>query len=485
MTEFFALLTDTGAALLADAVARKDTLKLTHMSVGDGNGKLPVPTPEQTKLIHENWRAPLNQLTIDPDDKNLVIAELLIPEDVGGWWIREIGLWDEKSNLIAVANCPETYKPLLKQGSGRLQVVRMVLAISSVDNIELKIDPSVVIATREYVDNAIAAHEKSLRHPSATTKSKGFVQLSSATDSDSETEAATPKAVKAAYDNAEGCLHKDQNGADIPDKDKFVENLGLKGAIDKATNAVQKTGDTMTGELKIGTANALRIFNAAFGLIFRRSEEFLHFIPTAEGQGENGDIGPLRPFAINLRTGAITVGHGADVSGNLTTEADATVKGFLKVNGGLSVDGMATIGKQLNANSIALGNNGNILGANSLTLGDNDTGIKWVSDGVFDVYCNNAPVFRFQNSALQSNRPLDVLGRVTPTDYGNFDVRYTRHSQGVQDVRLGAATGIGRGGNAPAGYLVSGVDGGETVNWVNARPVQKLVNSTWYNVASL
>ncbi|EJM5465386.1 tail fiber protein, partial [Escherichia coli] len=141
---------------------------------------------------------------VDPNNQSQIIAEQIIPEDEGGFWIREIGLYDDKGVLIAVANCPETYKPQLQEGSGRTQTIRMILVVTNTKAITLKIDPSVVLATRKYVDDKISKHEQSRRHPDASLTAKGFVQLSSATNSDSETLAATPKAVKAAYDLANG-----------------------------------------------------------------------------------------------------------------------------------------------------------------------------------------------------------------------------------------------------------------------------------------
>ncbi|HCN7979793.1 TPA: phage tail protein, partial [Escherichia coli] len=207
--------------------------------------------------------------------------------------------------------------------------------------------------------------------------------------------------------NEEALLIKN-NLSDVEDKDEAVENLGLKPTVDKAKNAVQRDGDTMTGELKIRGVNALRIFNDAFGLIFRRSEESLHLIPTQENQGENGDIGPLRPFTINLRTGEVSMSHAVSVGGGS------------KVNGALG------IGVQ------------NALGGNSIAFGDNDTGLKQNGDGLLDVYANSVHVLRFQSGSIQSNKAVNVTGRVTPSDYGNFDARYQTKTGGVQDVRYGS-----------------------------------------------
>ncbi|EOI3375024.1 phage tail protein [Enterobacter hormaechei] len=153
--KFYTLLTDIGAAKLASAAALGVPLKITQMAVGDGDGVLPTPSAQQTKLVSEKRRADLNMLYIDPQNSSQIIAEQVIPETEGGWWIREVGLFDETGALIAVGNCPESYKPQLAEGSGRTQTVRMVLITSSTDNITLKIDPSVVLATRKYVDDKV------------------------------------------------------------------------------------------------------------------------------------------------------------------------------------------------------------------------------------------------------------------------------------------------------------------------------------------
>ncbi|HAT2166864.1 TPA: phage tail protein [Citrobacter freundii] len=153
--KFYTLLTDIGAAKLASAAALGVPLKITHMAVGDGGGVLPTPSAQQTALVAEKRRAALNMLYIDPQNSSQIIAEQVIPETEGGWWIREVGLFDDTGALIAVGNCPESYKPQLAEGSGRTQTVRMVLITSSTDNITLKVDPAVVLATRKYVDDKV------------------------------------------------------------------------------------------------------------------------------------------------------------------------------------------------------------------------------------------------------------------------------------------------------------------------------------------
>lgn len=156
-SQFMAILTNVGAAKLANANALGLPWKLTALGVGDANGTDPVPSATQTRLINERRRAPLNQLLIDPVNAAVVIAEQVIPADVGGWWIREVGLYDADGDLVAVSNCAPSFKPVLSQGSGRTQIVRMNFIVSSTGNITLKIDPAVVLATREYVDLSIDA----------------------------------------------------------------------------------------------------------------------------------------------------------------------------------------------------------------------------------------------------------------------------------------------------------------------------------------
>lgn len=252
-TKYYAVLTNVGAAKLANATALGAQVEITKMAVGDGNGALPTPSPAQTALVHELRRAPLNSLNIDPNNANQIIAEQVIPEDVGGWWIREIGLFDKDGDMIAVANCAETYKPQLQEGSGRVQVVRMILIVSSTAAVTLKIDPSVVLATRQYVDNKIIeaksytdglilTHEQSRNHPDATTAEKGFVQLNSSVADERESQAATPKAVKIAMDNASARLAKDRNLGDLPNPALARQNLRLG---DSSTKNTGTTADTV------------------------------------------------------------------------------------------------------------------------------------------------------------------------------------------------------------------------------------------------
>ncbi|MCI3096683.1 tail fiber protein [Escherichia coli] len=302
------------------------------------------------------------------------------------------------------------------------------------------------------------------------------------------------------------------------------ENLGLTDIVSQAGNAVQRSGDKMTGELKIGTVNALRIFNDAFGLIFRRSEDFLHFIPTAEGQGENGDIGPLRPFAINLRTGAISVSHGA------------------KIEGGL-----------------AIGATDNALGENSIVLGDNDTGFRQDGDGIISFYSNGSRIghidglglylykdiesngsnFRLKSNyrhhitfanedgsirmflwkdnggdgvhinngsdgggdfifkrdggfALGSGAQVASNGDIYGSVWENNWLSTWLHNHVVRDIRLGSIEhkNVWRdyGFGDASGYVLTAAinsNADDIVDTVARRPIQKLIGGIWYNVGSV
>ena len=237
--KYFAILTNYGAAQLANAVALGTQMNISAMAVGDGGGTLPVPDPAQTKLVRENRRAAVNQVSIDEKNPNFIIAEQVIPENEGGWWIREIGLFDDTGGLIAVGNAPETYKPNLQEGSGRTQVIQMVLMVSSTQAITLKVDPSVVLATREYVtksvDAAIQASEAKAAkiYATKTELSSGLSGKQPTGDYATRTElndglsGKQPTGDYATKTEVNSKLAKDQNGADIPNKDTFIKNLGL------------------------------------------------------------------------------------------------------------------------------------------------------------------------------------------------------------------------------------------------------------------
>ena len=243
------ILTQKGVSLLDNATSKGLQLKITQMAVGDGNGNITTPDATQTELVHEVRRAAIDKLFVDNENPCQIIAEQVIPETDGGWFIHEIGLFDDKDNLIAVGNYPATYKPNCLEDSSRTQVIRMEFIVENTEAIELKNETIEVFAARKYIESRadatqtaatqkyvndtitakITAHEKSTNHPDATTRAKGFVQLNSEIDSKLETQAATPLAVKKVYDVANG--------------------------------AVKRAGDTMTGQLTL-SSKGLKINNA-------------------------------------------------------------------------------------------------------------------------------------------------------------------------------------------------------------------------------
>ncbi|MCM8727075.1 phage tail protein [Enterobacter hormaechei] len=610
------VITKAGAIKLAAAtVPNGKKVNFTAMAVGDGGGALPVPDPNQTKLVKEVWRHALNKISQDNKHKNYVVAELLIPPETGGFWMRELGLYDDTGTLIAVGNMAESYKPALAEGSGRAQTVRMVIMVSDIESVELTIDTSTVMATQDYVDDKLAEHEQSRRHPDATLTEKGFTQLSSATDSASESVAATPKAVKAAYDLAKGKYtaqdattaqkgivqlssatdSTSESVAATPKAVKAAHDLAkgkytaqdastaqkgivqlssatdstsealaatpkaVKAANDNANgrvpsgrringhaltddfnisaqdifngqavaignaadlnayttaglyyqpanaqaqtgrnypeanagslevykhagitqiyriynssrsyirtlysgtwsawvkqydaankpspadiNAVNKGGDTMTGGLKIRTADALRIYDAAYGMIFRRSENNFYLIPTAKDQGENGGISGLRPLYIDLTNGRVTLGNGAVVNGGL---------GLGVVSG---------------------------LGGNSIALGDNDTGFKQNGDGVLDVYANSKQVMRFLNSGITSYMLFNMNAGASVSSTLTF-----KNGSGITSEKTGANPRNGRiywGGDASRGNRIEFADDAGWKAYIERHPsngVQLVVN---------
>lgn len=332
-TKYFALLTNIGAAKLAKATALGMQVEITQMAVGDGNDTLPTPDPAQTALAREIRRAPLNVLTVDPLNTSQIIAEQVIPEDVGGWWIREIGLFDKDGDMVAIANCAETYKPQLQEGSGRVQIIRVILIVSSTQAVTLKIDPAVVLATRQYVDSEIikvkgyvddrlTEHAQSRNHPDATLTDKGFVQLSSATGSTDETKAATPKAVKAAMDNA----NKRQ-----PGNENLTALSSLAGQPDK--------------------------------------------LPYFTNKGAMS----LADFAAFMRT-------------MLSKTDAASVLEYLGLKETLNPTKRVSIGN--------IGNGAFDGSTPCINIGDSDSGFIGSSDGVLDIYCNNAKVGYIDNAGL-------------------------------------------------------------------------------------
>ncbi|WP_196234243.1 tail fiber protein [Escherichia coli] len=734
--KFKTVITDTGAKKLAQAAAPDGKpVRLTHMAVGDGGGTLPTPDSKQTRLVHEVWRHTVNRVILDATHQNRIIAELVIPPETGGFWIREIGVFDEHGDLIAVGNTAESYKPAVAEGSGRAQTFRTILTVSSTATVVLTVDNTMVMATVDYVDDKLKEHEQSRRHPDASLTAKGFVQLSSATNSVSETQAATPKAVKAAYDLAnakytaqdasttrKGLVQlssatnsTSETQAATPKAVKAAYDLAnakytaqdattaQKGIVQlsSATNSTSETlaatskavkavmdetnkkaplnspaltGTPTTPTARQGTNNtqiaSTAFVMAAIAALVDSSPDALNTLnelaaalgndpnfattmtnalagkqpkdatltalaglTTAAGKfpyftgndvaslatltkvgrdilakstvaavieylglrelGTSGEKIPLLSTA-NTWTNRQTFSGGlsGELSGNASTAAklktarkisnvafdgssditlkashvgafalgktgstvandkavgwnwssgayNATISGASTLiihfymgegscpaaqfrinykNGGIfyrsardgygfeadwsefytttrkpsagDVGALPLSGGQLNG-ALGIGTS-SALGGNSIVLGDNDTGFKQNGDGNLDVYANYVHVMRFVPGSIQSNKTINITGRVNPSDYGNFDSRY------VKDVRLGSQQYYGVNNwrtwnfQCPSGHVLSGINVQDTgsnsadnIAGVYYRPVQKYINGTWYNVASV
>ncbi|HCT6261825.1 phage tail protein [Klebsiella sp. H-Nf2] len=209
LVKFKSLITRKGRERIADAVVTGEHINFAQMAVGDGNGSIPQPGEDQETLVNERFRTQLNSLKIVDSAKNVIAAEMIIPPEVGGFTIREAALFDEDGVCMAVASVPETYKPLLAEGSGRFTIIRIWIAVESTDNIVLQVDPGIVLATvedvinignsaKDYADKQVSDHAESRDHPDATLTQKGFTTLSNSIDSADQDKAATPSAVKAA-----------------------------------------------------------------------------------------------------------------------------------------------------------------------------------------------------------------------------------------------------------------------------------------------
>ncbi|EFB3715749.1 tail fiber protein [Escherichia coli] len=757
--KFKTVITDTGAKKLAQAAAPDGKpVRLTHMAVGDGGGTLPTPDSKQTRLVHEVWRHTVNRVILDATHQNRIIAELVIPPETGGFWIREIGVFDEHGDLIAVGNTAESYKPVVAEGSGRAQTFRTILTVSSTATVALTVDNTMVMATVDYVDDKLKEHEQSRRHPDASLTAKGFVQLSSATNSVSETQAATPKAVKAAYDlangkytaqdasttrkglvqlsnatnstsetqaatpkavkaaydlanakytaqdattaqkgivqlssatnstsetlaatskavkavmdetnkkaplnspaltgtpttptarqgtnntqiastafvmaaiaalvdsspdalntlnelaaalgndpnfattmtnalagkqpkdatltalarlataadkfpyftgndvaslatltkvgrdilakstvaavieylglqetvnQASGALQKNQNGADIPDKKLFLRNIGT-------TNSTTMSFSGGAGWFKLATvtmpqASSVVYINliggAGYNVGSPQQAGISELVLRAGNGNPKGITGALwRRTSVGFTNFAwvntsgdtydiyVEIGNyatGVNIQWDYTKDAtvqihtsptytankptgltDGTVyviySSHIKPTAA-EVGALSLSGGQLNG-ALGIGTS-SALGGNSIVLGDNDTGFKQNGDGYLDVYANNVHVMRFVSGSIQSNKTINITGRVNPSDYGNFDSRY------VKDVRLGSQQYYGVNNwqtwnfQCPSGHVLTGINVQDTgsnsadnIAGVYYRPVQKYINGTWYNVASV
>ena len=317
------VITKAGAIKLAAAtVPNGKKVNFTAMAIGDGGGSLSVPDASQTKLVNEVWRHTLNKISLDNKHQNYVIAELVIPPETGGFWMREMGLYDDTGTLIAVGNMAESYKPELAEGSGRAQTVRMVIMVSDIESVELTIDTSTVMATQDYVDDKLAEHEQSRRHPDATLTAKGFTQLSSATDSASESVAATPKAVKAAYDLANGKY----TAQDATTAQKGI--VQLSSATDSTSESVAATPKAVKAayDLANGKYTAQDATTAQKGIVQLSS--------ATDSASESLAATPKAVKTVNDDVTKLKNSLGTAAGKNVQESRDDTTPGRVLVNGG-------------------------------------------------------------------------------------------------------------------------------------------------------
>ncbi|EEM2839213.1 phage tail protein [Salmonella enterica subsp. enterica serovar Muenchen] len=375
--KFKTIITDYGKQRLIAAMSPGGTkLTLTQMAVGDGGGNPTNPDTTSTALVNEVWRAAVNSVSVDKTHSNIIIVELLIPAEVGGFWVREAGIYDEFNKLVAICSLPASEKPLMEQGSGRAQTVRMTLIVSDTSIVNITIDSTTIMATNEYVDNSLEEHEKSRNHPDATLTDKGFTKLYSGVTSIDETMAATPKAVKIAMDNASARLAKERNLADLTNIPLARQSLQLGNS---ATLNVGTTANT------VAAGDDSRITGAM-------------------QKSQNGADIPNKPLFLQnvgltetVEQARNAVPSTRKVNGKaLTTDITLTSGdiGALPVTGG-KLNGPLGIGTD------------NALGGNSIVLGDNDTGFKQDGDGILGIYANNALVGYIDNSGLHMS--VDVL----------------------------------------------------------------------------
>ncbi|EAN5484120.1 phage tail protein [Salmonella enterica] len=465
--KFKTIITDYGKQRLIAAMSPGGTkLTLTQMAVGDGGGNPTNPDTTSTALVNEVWRAAVNSVTADKKHPNIIIVELLIPAEVGGFWVREAGIYDEFNKLVAICSLPASEKPLLEQGSGRAQTVRMTLVISDMSTINITIDSTTIMATNEYVDNSLEEHEKSRNHPDATLTDKGFTKLYSGVASIDETMAATPKAVKIAMDNASarlakernladltniplarqslqlgnsatlnvgttantvaagddsritGAMQKSQNGADIPDKDLFVRQTGAARALSGSVTIGRDSNPWTTAEF-IAWLDSLGAFNHPYWMC-KGSWSYTHNkVITDTGCGNiclAGAVVEVMGFrgAMTIRVTTPTTTSGGGVASAQFTYINnggdyspGWRRDFNTVNKPTAGDvgALPITGGRLNG-PLGIGTD-NALGGNSIVFGDNDTGFKWHSDGVLGIYANNALVGYIDNSGLHMS--VDVL----------------------------------------------------------------------------
>lgn len=417
--KFKTIITDYGKQRLIAAMSPGGTkLTLTQMAVGDGGGNPTNPDTTSAALVNEVWRAAVNSVSVDKTHSNIIIVELLIPAEVGGFWIREAGIYDEFNKLVAVCSLPASEKPLLEQGSGRAQTVRMTLVISDMSTINITIDSTTIIATNDYVDNSLKEHEKSRNHPDATLTDRGFVKLYSGVTSMDETMAATPKAVKIAMDNANARLAKERNLADLTNIPLARQSLQLGNSATRNVGAT--AGTVAAGDDARILATKKAIDDTQTGLAIQRvmwistADDLSNLPAGARRFARNNDGVTVLPAAAYFFLEVLAKRDSANGSCILATSDTRDVwigfrytvpdeANFTWIQLNQNVENLG-LKETLNPTKrVSIGNigTGAFDGSTpSINIGDSDSGFIGSADGVLDIYCNNAKVGYIDNAGL-------------------------------------------------------------------------------------
>lgn len=396
MADYYSIITNRGKELEVEALASGRPIVLTHFVVGDSNGKHIKPDPEQIRLVNETFRGDIAALVVSPEQASQLMAKIVLPTNVGGFTVREVGLLTDSGELYAVANCPSIDKP-----AGGVSVnMQFRLAISDTSNITLNVATGDGLFLRidqnlkeikARGDDAQRESRESIGVRDASTQQKGLVQLNSAVTSTSETQGATPAAVRIAMENANARLAKERNGADIPNKPLFIQNVGLQKTVDLAASAVQSTSVSASSFADAFTADANNLPENAVSFVYASAKNSPGFEASLlDYSGLRGRYNTqfaasyAQPGKLRFRT------KNGDIDQwnpwmDIITTTGGTISGSLRVDSG-----------------IGLGTD-NVLGGNSIALGDSDTGFKQNGDGVLDVIANNVQVMRFTSNAAQVN----------------------------------------------------------------------------------
>ncbi|EFR3440036.1 phage tail protein [Salmonella enterica] len=489
--EFYTLLTDRGMAKIASALADKKQLHLQKMAVGDGDGQYYEPTASQTNLRHEVWRGEMNTLTVAPNNPNWLIAELVLPEEVGGWYVREVGVFDNEGELIAIGKFPESYKPLLPGGCGKQVCIRLIMEVSNTTAVTLTVDPSIVLATRDYVDVRLDEHEHSTNHPDATLTQKGFTRLSNATDSDDETKAATPKAVKAAMAEARNHTHTWNQITGVPDGTLTQKGIvKLNSATDSTSTTEAATPSAVKAAMDkanaAAPANHTHVWNQVTGVpdgtLTQKGIVKLNSATDSTSTTEAATPSAVKA-AYDKASAAAPAGH-THSWGQITGTPDGTLtqKGIVKLNSATdstSTTEAATPSAVKAAYDLA---NGKAAGSHKHAWGD----ITDVPDGTTAqkgiVKLNSATN---STSTTEAATPSAVKAAYdlakSKTSATNIYTRTQSDARYVQNVMLGAE--VQAPTMAPAGCVITFVDGGDKMECVRYKPLQININGFWRTIS--